>query len=423
MAMQPFNYMLDLPNPNQNMLQAVQLGQGIQNVQAQQSNLQASEQMQADLATLAENPSPAAITQMMIRYPQLSEQFGRVYNNMSSERQQAQINQASDLYSTIQSGNIELAENMLLERAEAYRNSGMEQQAQVQEDLAQVVRHSPESALVTAGLMLASTMGPEQFTATFTGLQNERREAARAPAELTEAQANARSAAVAADFAEAETVAELERQGWDIWKIQEDAAVARENTRIATLNAELNAEENELRRQEIQQRIEDAQVARDQTIREQTAELQSARSNIDNFLSTADRILATPENVMENAMGPVSSRVLTTRQETADFEELITNIDAQAFLSQIPNMRGLGALSDAEGLRVTRALQNFSLRQSPGQLRENIEEAQRLMLKARRYLAEEYGMPDTMPDTPFVQTDPTDVEALVEQYTQPQGPQ
>jgi hypothetical protein len=109
---------------------------------------------------------------------------------------------------------------------------------------------------------------------------------------------------------------------------------------------------------------------------------------------------------------------MTIRQETADFEELIENLDAQAFLSQIPNMKGLGSLSDAEGLRVTRALQNFSLRQSPEQLRENVQEAQRLMLKARRYLADEYGMPDTLPDTPFVETDPADIEALVNRYTQ-----
>lgn len=415
---QPYNYLLNIPSPTQNVLQSVQLGSGIQQVQGNQRNLEASRQMQADLAALSANPTPAAITKMMVRYPQLSEQFSRAHKAMSDDQQKAQIRQASDLYAVVQSGNIDLAETMLKERAAAYRNSGMESQAKIQDDLAELIRVSPKSALTSIGMGLAATMGPDEFTSTFTGLQGERREAERAPALLTEAQSRARSAAVASEFAESQAVADLSKKGWDIWKLQEDAAVARENTRIAALNAKLKKTDDDLRRRELEQKILDRKEERDKMLREQTASLNSARMNIDNFLSSADRILNTPRAVMENAMGPVSSRILTMRQETADFEELINNLDAQAFLSQIPNMKGLGALSDVEGQKIAKALQNFSLRQSPERLRENISEAQRLLQKSRRYLADEYGMPDTLPDTPFVETDPADIEALVNRYTQ-----
>jgi len=153
-------------------------------------------------------------------------------------------------------------------------------------------------------------------------------------------------------------------------------------------------------------------------VREKVAEVENARATMDNMLNTADRILKTPKSVVGSAAGPVSARMPTISQDTADFEELVTTLGSQSFLAQIPNIKGMGALSNAEGEKLQAALQNFSLRQSPERLLENVREAQRLIMKGRSTLAKRTGMPDSIPDTPAASPSGANIEALLKKYGQ-----
>lgn len=149
--------------------------------------------------------------------------------------------------------------------------------------------------------------------------------------------------------------------------------------------------------------------------RESLASANSAKANIDNFLTSLDRIIATPQDVMDDAMGPVSTRLPTFSQDTANFEELMNGVDAQAFVSQIANAPP-GALSEAEGKKLGAALQNFSLRQDPKMLKQNAKEAQRLLLKARSNLDTKFGTESTVPDTPTAKATPEDFDAIMKGY-------
>jgi len=133
---------------------------------------------------------------------------------------------------------------------------------------------------------------------------------------------------------------------------------------------------------------------------------------MDNLLNTADRALqgwgrtkdgkvdvTKPKGYVESATGPISTRLPTLSQETADFEELIETLGSQAFLSQVEKMRGLGALTEREGAALRAALTNLSLRQSPERLGQNLLEAQRLILKARNEVANKFGV-KAEPDRP-----------------------
>jgi hypothetical protein len=118
-------------------------------------------------------------------------------------------------------------------------------------------------------------------------------------------------------------------------------------------------------------------------------------------LNTAIRATNTPLDVRQAATGPVSSRFIPTlRQATADFEGLIETLGAQAFLAQIPQIKGTGSLSENEGNKLQESLQNLSLKQSPERLQENINEAVRLLTKARENIAIRSGKAVTPPDTP-----------------------
>lgn len=420
---QPYNYMLNLPNPSDAITGALQIGANIDALKARQIatqqaqvKFQQQQEMQKYLSELSQNPTAAGITQAVVKYPQLSEHYKRAYDMLNTTEKDTRINQASQVYAALEAGKPEIAQKVLQEQIQAYKNSGREQDAQALETMAETIKVSPNTAKTTTGLFLASAMG-DKFGETFGKLQAERRATALEPSQLTEAQAKAQKAATEADFAESEAVMDLQKKGWDVAKIQNDIGVSKENQKIALAKLQLDREQNQLKKDELKVKIDELKRKRDEEIRQKAANAESARTTIDNMLSTADRIINTPMDVIADATGPVESRLPTLYQSTADFEALIENFDAQAFIAQIPAMKGSGSLSDAEGKRLSAALQSISLKQSPEQLVKNIKEAQRLMLKARSTLAKKYGVPDTMPDTPEVKTSPEDIESLINQYT------
>ena len=424
---QPFNYSINVPDPSASVMGGVQNALGIANMVSQRNlaeqqsldlknQREQQAQMQVDLGTLAKNPTPSALASMMVKYPALSENFKRTYDVLSNEQKGARLDQATQVYAALESGRPEIAQQFLVDQAVAHRNSGQDKDAKTLEDLAMLIKESPDTAKTSTGLFLASAMGPDKFAETFTKLQAEQRDAAMAPAKLTEAQAKAQKAAVDAKFAESMAVQDLSKKGWDIAKIQNDMAVSRENSKIAALNANLRRETNELKRAELQQKLQVAESKRDESVREKVAMVETGQAAIDNMLNTADRILNTPAGVISSAAGPISSKMPTLSSETADLEELVTTMASQAFMAQVPNLKGMGALSNAEGEKLQASLQNLSLRQSPERLLENVKEAQRLMIKARSNLSERYGVPDTIPDTPAATPAPATIDELLQKY-------
>ena len=414
---QPFDYTLDIPDPSQTLMNAVSLKRGITDLRTAQTKQVASQQLQTDLAQLSQNPNPAAVAKMMTRYPQLSEGFKRTYDVLSEEQRNSRISQASGVYAALEAGESQIAQDLLEEQAEAYRNSGLEQEAKTLSDLAKLVELSPETAKTSTGLFLASAMGADEFTETFTKLQADRRATQLESADLTKKQAESHKAAVEANFAESQAAVDLQKKGWDITKIQEDIKIAKENKKLAALNAKAQRVKNEAIRKKTELQIEEIKIKRDIAVNQRAGEVEAARSNVDNMLNTIDDVLKTPLNVMENAMGPIDSKLPTLRRATADFEEKLTLIEAQSFVAQIEKMKGLGSLSDAEGKKLSASLQNFSLRQKPETLMENSREARRLLLKVRKLIAMRYGVPETSPDTPNVETSAEDLELLLQRYS------
>lgn len=219
-----------------------------------------------------------------------------------------------------------------------------------------------------------------------------------ADAALTRAQAD--KAKVVAEFARADAVLEAQGKAATIKKTEADILINKENARIAALKVAQDKETNILRRQELQQKIDEAKEKRDAADRDQKATFNSQIADIDNFLNTAERIKQTPIKIIESATGPISSRLPTTNQDVSDFESLVETLGSQVFIAQIPKIKGTGALSEKEGDKLQASVQNLSLKQSPARLIENVNEAVRLMGKARNNLSVRAGLPAPLLDVP-----------------------
>jgi len=420
--MDPINYIQNVKNPFESAIQGYQAGLAMKQQQAAaaqaQAQQQAQMQMQADLAGLAmnKNATPGDYVSIMTKYPDLAEKLKTPLASLTEEQKQGKLNDASKIYSALQSGNADIAKTLLTEQATALRNSGKESEAKNAEAMAQLVELHPDVARTTAGLGLSAIMGPEKFASTFEVLSKNQREEAKAPLELDKMKSDAELARIKAKYAEPDAVIELQTKGWNIKKLESDIMTAKEANRIAAMNAATNREGNALKRQEMQLKLQEEKGKIQEKLNTKVAEVESARSNIDNLLNTADKILNAPDSVKKAALGPIDSRLPTMQSDVADFESLIENLDAQAFLAQVPQMKGLGALSENEGKKLAAALQSFNMKQSPEQFSSNVKEAQRIMMKARKSLANKYGVPDTVPDTPAAKPSGADIDALLKKY-------
>ena len=421
---QPINYGVDIPDPSQSFLQAFKTGTAITETRmAQEKAQREAEQQQLISQAFQRLRQPGATAKdyadLAMMLPETQAKAVREsFAMMSGERQQNALTKAGQVFSALKSGKPEIAVSLIEQQIEAKRNSGDEQGAKFLETWRDVAKENPKAAEDYFGFTISQIPGGDKVIDGVVQLAEERRKAEKAPFELTEARAKAQKAAVDAKFAESNAALDLQKKGWDITKIQEDIKIARQNASIAALNAQIAREGNQLKREELGLKLQEMKEKRDTAVREKAADLESARGNVDNMLNTADRILKTPMGVAGSAAGPVSSRMPTLSQDTADFEELVNTLGSQAFLAQIPNIKGMGALSNAEGEKLQAALQNFSLRQSPERLMENVREAQRLLIKARKNMTARSGLPETIPDTPAVSTSGADIDALVKKYTQ-----
>ena len=395
----PINYagMQQTPDIGDSILQGLKIGQAFRQGQDQRQAMAAAEetrkQYATDLQAAFAAKTPEAFASLSAKYPTQREAFKQSWEILNQDQKDSQFRVGVQAYGALRSGQTDVAAQLLDEQIAAATNA--KQPVDNLKMLRTALDTAPDQVQNQLGLALSS-IDPKKWS----DMTTELRAAEKAPSELTEAEAKAQKAAVDAKFAESKAVQDLIKGGWEISKLQSDIGLAAENTRIAALTANLAREGNDLKRQELQQKLVDAQTARDEKVQQKAADLESGRANIDNMLGTIGQIRLTPIDTVESAVGTVSSKTPTFFEDVADFEERVTTLKSQAFLTQAQQLKGQGALSENEGKKLEAALQNLSLRQSSKQLLANVNEIERILKAARTNLERRYGMPAVAPGNP-----------------------
>jgi hypothetical protein len=433
--MQPINYTVDVQSPFESALGGFRLGAGVAEIQATQQRrelerqaLEQAQQRQTELANLYNNPNATAADYERL-VPFLPKDQSAIvmqgFERKTKEQQQADLRIGGEVYSAIKSGNIDIAKRRLTEKATALRNSGRESEAKAAEDSLELINLNPTGAQATIGLYMARLPGGKEFLESADKALSTIRTEELQPAALKKAVADADKAVSDATVAketavnapamakadadlkaaqaqkaqvEAKYAEQVTKLG--IRKTEEDIIINKENARISALNAAIARETNVIRQGELRQKIDDAKEKRDAADREQQATLANQSADIDNFINTATRIKQTPRNIINSATGPIASRLPTTNQDVADFEALVETLGSQAFLAQIPKIKGTGNLTEKEGDKLQASLQNLSLKQSPDRLLANVDEAVRLLEKARVTITARSGLPTVPSDVP-----------------------
>ena len=417
----PINYMGSQINLSE---QFSGLGEALQQRQARNLLEDQQKQYVNDFTATVNEPSQKGFANLLAKHgrsPALVSSIESARKQFGEERIKNEFNQGFQISNALEKGNTEVAYSLIKEIVTAKTNS-KEPLGLYGQVLNFLEEDNIKAAQGTLNLAL-SNIDPDQFTK----IVNARSTAEAAPSKLTEAIAKADESIANAKIkvAEATNAKEMsdatllvkqeeakkeainakfleQEKKLAIRKTEEDIIINKENARIAALNAQISRETNSIKRDELKERLDKAKETRDQADRDQQSTLKSQSADIDNFLNTAQRILNTPQAIVKSAAGPIASRLPTASADVADFEGLVETLGSQAFLAQIPKLKGTGNLTEKEGDKLQTSLQNLSLKQSPARLFENVTEAMRLLGKVRTNITERSGMPAVPRDVPTV---------------------
>ena len=373
--------------------------------------------LNADIEALMSKPkqSSADYANLVLKHPSYAEQFKQSWELKEPEIQRNEIKQLSGPYAALSSGKPDLAKQLLETQAVAFENAGNTEDAKAARDTQQLVDNDAPSARGAMAMRLAAIMGPEKFAETMSKLESNNRENAIAPANQTKAQAEASRAATLAKFEESQQVQELAKKGWDIEKIKNDIFVQKENARIAALQASKDKTTDALKEEELQLKIDKAKTDRDTKIRENAATVQNSRITIDSFIGNIDKALKADDSSMNSVLGIGAGLLPTLLPSSREFESVLDTIDAQAFTTMVENAPP-GALSEVEGRKLSQSLGALKNAPNAKVFKKNAAEVQRVLGLMRSNMAEKYGVPDTIPETPDADITPDDINAAMAKY-------
>ncbi|ENZ8481300.1 TPA: DNA transfer protein [Escherichia coli] len=151
-------------------------------------------------------------------------------------------------------------------------------------------------------------------------------------------------------------------------------------------------ETNALKLAELHDKRLQNQQAMEQAKRDKADAYNSGMDNLSRTIETATKVLNSPgfTGYFGTNLNPLSSRFIPGT-EAADTETLVDTLKSQGFLSGIQQMKGMGALSNAEGQKVMDAIGSLSPNQSEKSARAAIKTIIKTTEMAQKRMQQKYG--------------------------------
>lgn len=396
----------DLPSPQNAMLEGLKFGAGMRELQDKRAADDAAavqrQQEQTDMAELAQNPTAANIAAFSVKYPKYSEQMKRGWDMVNPSERQAKLEHATQVYSAFNADKPEIALKLMRDQAAALRNSGDERGAGATEAMANLFEHDPTFAKIQTGKILGAMAGPEKFAETFAKMGEEARAQELQPDAVKKAGADARGAVADADtkevgakYAEKGVLLDLEKKGWDIEGIKADIDYKKQSSRIAAMQAAYAREGNDLKRQELQIKIDEARVKLDTTVRDRADEAQTQIGGAQAVTNLIDEIFADPESLraVTGASAWKGKIPGTDNRAVAGKIEQLKNMLALLHIDKLK-----GPTSDRDILFLKQISANLDVYQDEDQVMKILGKVRDITVRREGQLRKKYGVPTTKED-------------------------
>jgi hypothetical protein len=188
--MQPINYGVQIADPTQAFLGAFQTGASIQEArlkQEQQQQQMANQKLiQEGFAKLRQPGATAAdYANLSMMLPETQAKSVREsFSMLSSERQNAALQQSGQVFSAFKAGKPEIAISLLDQQIEGKRNSGDEAGAKFLETWRDVAKENPKATEDYFGFTISQMPGGDKVITSAIALEGERRAKEKQPYEL-----------------------------------------------------------------------------------------------------------------------------------------------------------------------------------------------------------------------------------------------
>ena len=164
---------------------------------------------------------------------------------------------------------------------------------------------------------------------------------------------------------------------------------------IAQMNAALRGANSDVQRQLIEQRIADLQAKAEDKAAQLQSQAQGRVAAFDSALDTLNVIATHPgkKDVVGALTGGVRSMIPGT--DAAGFAAQLETFKAQTFIPQVAALKGMGALSDAEGKKLTAAVGALDPKMKPREFDAQVAKIKADLEAARQRALTMPGMPKT----------------------------
>lgn len=298
--------------------------------------------------------------------------------NVIDRQRSAYMTALNPIYAAQQSGNLGLARQQMERAKDNLIRSGDLERANEMQNLIQVHDQDPRAAESMVGIGLASM--DKNFATGIKTLGEEARERQISP---------------------------LKTQ-----KLQEDITGSQFDRQIKQLETQIKQEDSMTRRGELMMKRDELLAKSDQQKREAGSALQSQLEKMDNTLNTIKTIRSHPFITDPGILsGPGTVRGMLERKvpgtQATDFNALIKTLNSQQFMNGINEMRGLGALNQAEGERIENTIRTINPDISAAALKDSLNTIESTLERARQKALSTKELPTTKEGGGFVFNSPT----------------
>lgn len=394
MAIQPFSYLLDNSNPYENFLggipKGMQLMANYEKTQAERQLIDqkrlAEQQKRADMQAFAtlQNPTAKDYTAIMNQYPELSENYKRSWDILDKDQKQKTLSSTSQVYAALSANQPLVAQQLLEQQAAASLNSGDVETSKHLDALSQIVQQDPSLAQKQIGMFMSAT-SPDQFATMTKTLGEEQRSNQLQPYEIAQKQAQNEKLRLENQYLPQEKEANLSNIESQIedrtvnqylekekMRLQNDQFYKKLDQDQAQFYENLNQEERNKARA-----MASAGVENDE---KRLARLEKAQNfatttvNASETAKLAAELINDYKRLSDASGAGVWNAAMRNIPGTAeyDFARRVETLKSQAFLIGAQNLKGLGAMTEMEGKKVTDALGNLDLSQETSQVAKQL---------------------------------------------------
>jgi len=170
---------------------------------------------------------------------------------------------------------------------------------------------------------------------------------------------------------------------------QEANDIRRLENKERALDRQLARETNELKRQQLEDKIVDTKTKKESKINDVKVEGERAIVDIDDATSVASAILAHPG--LDASVGGTSLFPTIPGSDASNFESKLEQFKSKQFLTNIQKMKGMGSLSEAEGKKIAAAAGALDLNMSEDAFRAEMQVIIDGLKKAKTFINKKYG--------------------------------